>query len=80
MQDIELMHMRYALESAIFALGSMEKCIAAGPGENEMTMGYLRDLKSHMDAIHNNTRKVCLTLNSLKYLNLIDFCLCSKLM
>ncbi|XP_027180766.1 uncharacterized protein LOC113779395 [Coffea eugenioides] len=75
MQDIELMHMRYALESAIFALGSMEKCIAAGPGENEMTMGYLRDLKSHMDAIHNNTRKILMVNIIISLIHMDDLCL-----
>lgn len=65
MQDIELMHMRYALGSTVFALGAMEKCTTAGAGENEMTLGYLRDLKNHLDAIHSNPRKVYLLLNSL---------------
>lgn len=58
MQDVELMHMRYALESAVFALGAMENCTTAGAGRNEIPFRYLRDLKNHLDAIHSNPRKV----------------------
>lgn len=60
MQDIELMHMRYALESAVFALGAMEKCVIASNENYEVTLGHLKHLNKHLDAIHNKPRKVYL--------------------
>ncbi|KAF3638651.1 hypothetical protein FXO37_24270 [Capsicum annuum] len=57
MEDIELMHMRYALESAVLALGAMEKNIGEGVGNDQINMCYLKDLKNHLDAINNIFRK-----------------------
>lgn len=59
MQDIELMHMRYALESAVLALRAMERSMA---GEREShyqePFCHLKDLQSHLEAITNIPRKV----------------------
>ncbi|KAL0330773.1 UNVERIFIED_CONTAM: hypothetical protein Sangu_1622800 [Sesamum angustifolium] len=51
MQDIELMHMRYAIQSAVLALGTMEKSNTAATGDQQMTSYYLKELKNHLDAI-----------------------------
>ncbi|KAL6533903.1 hypothetical protein OROHE_013736 [Orobanche hederae] len=58
MQDFELMHMRYALESAVLALGAMEKSTVDGTGEHQMVLYHLKALKNHLDAITNTSRKV----------------------
>ncbi|KAL3361372.1 hypothetical protein AABB24_014332 [Solanum stoloniferum] len=58
MEDIELMHMRYALESAVLALGEMEKNIGEGVGNDQINSCYLKDLKNHLDAINNIFRKI----------------------
>ncbi|POO03776.1 hypothetical protein TorRG33x02_000800 [Trema orientale] len=58
MQDIELMHMRYALESAILALRAMEKSMGAeGESHHQEPFCHLKDLQSHLDAITNIPRK-----------------------
>ncbi|XP_075107825.1 uncharacterized protein LOC107781681 [Nicotiana tabacum] len=58
MEDIEFMHMRYALESAVLALGEMEKNIGEGVGNGQFNFCYLKDLKNHLDAINNIFRKI----------------------
>ncbi|KAL3655643.1 hypothetical protein CASFOL_000039 [Castilleja foliolosa] len=58
MQDFELLHMRYALESAVLALEAMEKSSTDGTGDRQMTLCHLKALKNHMDAITNTSRKV----------------------
>ncbi|KAI3468258.1 hypothetical protein Pfo_024921 [Paulownia fortunei] len=58
MQDFELMHMRYALESALLALGAMEKSTTDGTGDQQTTLCYLKELKNHLDSITNTSRKV----------------------
>lgn len=58
MQDVELMHMRYALESALLALGAMERSTADGMGDQQMALCCLKELKNHFDAITNTSRKV----------------------
>ncbi|XP_072966910.1 uncharacterized protein [Typha angustifolia] len=59
MQDIELMHMRYVLESAVFALGAIEQCLG---DENDyqfrVAVSYLREMQNHMEAIKNSSRKL----------------------
>ncbi|KAK4796426.1 hypothetical protein SAY86_028752 [Trapa natans] len=58
-KDIELMHMRYALESIVLALGAMEK------SSNEEKESYqhdaichLKDLRNHLEAINDVPRKI----------------------
>lgn len=59
MQDIELMHMRYSLESAVLALGAMEQCMGDGDEQQcRLAILYLKDLQTHMEAISNIPRKV----------------------
>ncbi|XP_051127624.1 uncharacterized protein LOC127249073 isoform X2 [Andrographis paniculata] len=58
MQDIELVHMRYALEFSIIALGAMENSTADGTGDQEMILSSLKELKNHLDAVTNISRKV----------------------
>ncbi|CAK9164521.1 unnamed protein product [Ilex paraguariensis] len=58
MQDIELMHMRYALESAVLALGAMERTMTDETGSHQMAIFHLKNLRKHLDAINNKPRKV----------------------
>jgi len=56
--DIELMHMRYALQSVVLALGEM-KC--AGDGNKcyyHKALSYLREMQNFMEAIKSTPRKV----------------------
>ncbi|MQL81245.1 hypothetical protein Taro_013693, partial [Colocasia esculenta] len=58
LQDIELLHMRYALEAAALALEVMESC-TAGDNDNEYSTAFmhLKDLKNHIEAVNNAPRK-----------------------
>ncbi|XP_073116054.1 uncharacterized protein [Elaeis guineensis] len=59
MQDIELMHMRYALESAVFALGSMERSVGSElDNQSRIALSYLKDMQTHMESISNAPRKI----------------------
>lgn len=58
-QDIELMHMRFALEFTVFAIGAMELC----PGDKNdyqfaTAVLFLREMQNHLEAISNVSRKV----------------------
>lgn len=57
-QDIELMHMRYAIESAVLALGAMEKGVTAERDYHKVAFCHLNDLSKHLESIDNITRKV----------------------
>ncbi|GER40378.1 zinc finger protein, partial [Striga asiatica] len=57
-QDFELIHMRYALESAVLALGAMGKNTIDGTGDHQKALYHLKALKNHLDAIANTSRKV----------------------
>lgn len=57
-QDIELMHMRYALESAVLALGAMEKGTTAERDYQQAAFCHLNDLSKHLESIDNIARKV----------------------
>lgn len=53
------MHMRYALESSVLALGAMEKCMCDEiETHQDVPLLHLKDLRSHLDAISNLPRKV----------------------
>lgn len=59
MQDIELMHMRYALESAVLAFGAMERSmIDETKSYHQKAIYCLKDMRNHMEAINNIPRKV----------------------
>ncbi|XP_059645057.1 uncharacterized protein LOC132286709 isoform X2 [Cornus florida] len=61
MQDIELMHMRYALEFTVLALGAMESSKTDETGSHyQMPVCYLKDLRKHLEAISNVPRKICM--------------------
>ncbi|XP_061346174.1 uncharacterized protein LOC133291864 [Gastrolobium bilobum] len=58
-QDVELMHMRYALESTVLALGAMERNMFDEiDTRRDVPIFHLKDLQSHLDAISNLPRKV----------------------
>ncbi|KAF7830212.1 Protein isoform A [Senna tora] len=58
-QDVELMHMRYALESAVLALGEMERSISdEKETHQQVALGHLKELRNHLDAISNLPRKI----------------------
>lgn len=56
MQDIELMHMRYALDSAVLALGVMEKSMTSE--SPQVAFCHLKDLQNHLEAVNTIPRKV----------------------
>lgn len=59
MQDIELMHMRYALDSAVLAVGVMERRITGErDGLYQVAFGHLKDLQNHLEAVTDIPRKV----------------------
>lgn len=61
MQDVELMHMRYALESIVLALGAMERGISnEKEAHQQVAFCHLKDLCNHLDSISNLPRKVIL--------------------
>ncbi|KAL0330309.1 UNVERIFIED_CONTAM: hypothetical protein Sradi_5017600 [Sesamum radiatum] len=72
MQDIELMHMRYAIQSAVLALGTMEKSNTAATGDQQMTSYYLKELKNHLDAITNTSRKATVGSEGLVIANICE--------
>ncbi|KAG2699968.1 hypothetical protein I3760_07G212600 [Carya illinoinensis] len=58
-QDVELIHMRYALESAVLALGTMERGMAnERETHHQLALCHLKDLQSHLGAINNISRKI----------------------
>lgn len=58
MHDIELMHMRYSLQSVVLALGEMEKCAGDGNECYHKALSYLRNMQNFMEAIKSTPRKV----------------------
>ncbi|KAF5743274.1 Zinc finger FYVE domain-containing protein 26 isoform 3 [Tripterygium wilfordii] len=59
MQDIELMRMRYALESTVLALGEMERSITSErESHHQVALCHLKDLRNHLEAITNLPRKI----------------------
>lgn len=58
-EDIELMHMRYALEAIVLALGAMEEAMKDETDASHRVVFYhLKDLTNHLEAIKNVPRKV----------------------
>jgi zinc finger FYVE domain-containing protein 26 len=53
------MHMRYALQSVVLALGEMEKSVDNGTGcHYHQAVSYLREMQNFMEAIKSVPRKV----------------------
>ncbi|KAL2517677.1 hypothetical protein Adt_13924 [Abeliophyllum distichum] len=75
MQDIELMHMRYALESGVLALGAMENSATDGAGDQQMALSHLKDLTNHLDAITNIPRKIFMVNIIISLLHMDNLCL-----
>ncbi|KAI3977360.1 hypothetical protein MKX01_000273 [Papaver californicum] len=61
MQDIELMQMRYTLQSAVLALGAMEQSISDETQfYHQMALLHLKELRNHLEAVSNIPRKIFL--------------------
>ncbi|KAL8090101.1 hypothetical protein AgCh_039537, partial [Apium graveolens] len=58
MQDVELMHMRYALESTVSALEVMGRSVADVKESYQVALCYLKDLRNHLEAISIIPRKI----------------------
>ncbi|CAM8967510.1 unnamed protein product [Rhodiola kirilowii] len=58
MQDIELMHMRYALEAIVLALGSMQSTTKDINNHFQIAIIHLKELGKHMEALENIPRKI----------------------
>uniref|UniRef100_A0A0E0C464 ZFYVE26-like TPR repeats domain-containing protein n=1 Tax=Oryza meridionalis TaxID=40149 RepID=A0A0E0C464_9ORYZ len=66
MHDIELMHMRYALQSAALSLGEMEKSAIDGNEHHyQIALSYLREMQSFMEAIKSTPRKATSLLSEI---------------
>ncbi|KAM0824003.1 hypothetical protein ACQ4PT_070491 [Festuca glaucescens] len=72
MHDIELMHMRYALQSVALALGEMEKCGDGNEHHYHIALSYLKDMQNFMDAIKSTPRKIFMGSIVLSLLHMDD--------
>ncbi|KAI8568864.1 hypothetical protein RHMOL_Rhmol02G0233700 [Rhododendron molle] len=73
MRDIELMHMRYALEFAVLALGAMERSLIDETGNHhQVALSYLKDLRNHLEAVNNIPRKIFLVNIIISLLHMDD--------
>lgn len=76
MQDVELMHMRYALESVVLALGAMERStIDETESYHQKAIYYLKDMRNHMEAINNIPRKILMVTIIVSLLHMDDISL-----
>lgn len=58
-QDVELIHMRYALDCAVMALGAMEKSVTDDKKCHPMmALSFLKQWRLHLEAINNVPRKI----------------------
>uniref|UniRef100_A0A1J3CB32 ZFYVE26-like TPR repeats domain-containing protein n=1 Tax=Noccaea caerulescens TaxID=107243 RepID=A0A1J3CB32_NOCCA len=77
-QDIELMHMRYALEAIVLALGAMEEVMKNEMDASHRVVFYhLKDLTSHLEAIKNVPRKIMMVNIVISLLHIDDIRLSS---
>ncbi|KAK6927422.1 hypothetical protein RJ641_006013 [Dillenia turbinata] len=75
-KDIELMHMRYALEVTVLALGAMERTVVdSTEGHDREAMCYLKDLQNHFEAIDNVPRKILMVNIIISLLHMDDISL-----
>ncbi|GMH10819.1 hypothetical protein Nepgr_012660 [Nepenthes gracilis] len=73
MQDVELMHMRYALEYAVLALGAMEKSVTDGSeGHPQMALSFLKELRFHLEAVNNVPGKILMVNIIISLLHMDD--------
>lgn len=74
MQDVELMHMRYTLESAVLALGAMGRS-KTDEASHQIALCYLKDLRNHLEAISNIPRKIMMVNIIISLLHMDDLSL-----
>ncbi|GKU87148.1 hypothetical protein SLEP1_g1595 [Rubroshorea leprosula] len=74
-QDIELMHMRYVLESTVLALGAMERKMTDEKERHQVALSYLKDLGNHLEAITNVARKIMMVNVVISLLHMDDISL-----
>uniref|UniRef100_J3L1I8 ZFYVE26-like TPR repeats domain-containing protein n=2 Tax=Oryza brachyantha TaxID=4533 RepID=J3L1I8_ORYBR len=73
MHDIELMHMRYALQSVALSIGEMEKSAIDGNEHHyRIALSYLREMQNFMEAIKSTPRKIYLISIVLSVLHMDD--------
>ncbi|KAD3641724.1 hypothetical protein E3N88_30948 [Mikania micrantha] len=72
MKDVELMHMRYAMESAVLSLGSMGNSKNNEVKSYQTALCYLKDLKVHLEAINNVPRKIMMVNIIISLLHMDD--------
>ncbi|XP_028950379.2 uncharacterized protein [Malus domestica] len=76
MQDIELMHMRYALDSAVLAVGVMERSITGeSDGLYQVAFSHLKDLQNHLEAVTDIPRKIMMANVIISLLHMDDLSL-----
>ncbi|KAJ0232457.1 Zinc finger FYVE domain protein [Hirschfeldia incana] len=77
-QDIELMHMRYALEAIVLALGAMDEVIKdETDASHHVVFYYLKDFTTHLEAIKNVPRKIMMVNIVISLLHIDDIRLSS---
>ncbi|XP_062164447.1 uncharacterized protein LOC133871099 isoform X3 [Alnus glutinosa] len=70
------MHMRYALESALLALGAMERCMTdERESHHQLALCHLKDLQNHLEAINNIARKILMVNVIISLLHMDDLSL-----
>ncbi|KAJ9549726.1 hypothetical protein OSB04_022269 [Centaurea solstitialis] len=72
MKDVELMHMRYAMESAVLALRAMGNSKSNEVKSYQMALCYLKDLSIHLEAINNIPRKIMMVNIVISLLHMDD--------
>ncbi|KAL5558300.1 hypothetical protein UlMin_034511 [Ulmus minor] len=76
MQDVELVNMRYVLESAVLALASMESSMECEKeGHVQVPFRHLKDLQSHLEAVTNVPRKIMMVNVIISLLHMDDLSL-----
>eukprot|EP00257_Ricinus_communis_P015242 XP_015573117.1 uncharacterized protein LOC8271234 [Ricinus communis] len=76
MQDIELMHMRYALESIVLALGVVGRYMTdERESHQQAALCHLKDLRNHLEAITNIPRKILMVNVVISLLHMDDISL-----
>ncbi|KMT16908.1 hypothetical protein BVRB_2g043800 [Beta vulgaris subsp. vulgaris] len=59
MHDVELIHMRYALDYAVMAMGAMEKSVSDDQiCYPQLSLKFLRELRHHLEAVNSVARKI----------------------
>ncbi|KAA3489962.1 Zinc finger FYVE domain-containing 26 [Gossypium australe] len=74
-QDIELMHMRYALESTVLALGAMGSSMTGEKETHQVALCHLQDLKNHLASIKNIPRRILMVNVIISLLHMDDISL-----